>query len=98
LPLVVAVTAVGPLKPVRLAASAIAWSTMRGRKRVAEETLFARLDRLDNRIQSLRWVIRMMAKVLGVDWAEVTSRAQQEMEADERKREADARSREAPDA
>lgn len=65
---------------------------------MSEEPLLARLDRLDNRIQSLRWVIRMMAKLLGMDWAEVTGRAQREMEADEQKREAAARSQEEPDA
>jgi hypothetical protein len=58
---------------------------------VADETLLDRLNRLDNRIMSLRWVIRIMAKTLGMDWSEVTGRAQREMEADEAKREAEAR-------
>jgi hypothetical protein len=63
-----------------------------------DETLLDRLDRLDNRIMSLRWVIRVMAKVLGLDWSEVTGRAQREMEADEAKREAEAKAQGAPDA
>ena len=68
------------------------------RSRVADETLLDRLDRLDNRIMSLRWVIRVMAKVLGLDWAEITGRAQREMEADEAMREAEAKAQGAPDA
>ena len=55
------------------------------------DTIGDRLNRLDSRIASLRWVVRIMAKVLGMDWGEITRRAQSEMEADERKREAEAR-------
>jgi len=65
---------------------------------MSEETMLARLDRLDSRIMSLRWVIRVMAKVLGLDWAEITGRAQREMEADEAMREAEAKAQGAPDA
>jgi len=65
---------------------------------VSEEPLLARLDRLDDRIMSLRWVVRIMAKVLGMDWADVTGRAQRDMEADEQRREAEKRHGEAPDA
>jgi hypothetical protein len=65
---------------------------------MSEETMLTRLDRLDSRIMSLRWVIRVMAKVLGLDWSEVTGRAQREMEADEAMREAKAKAQGAPDA
>ena len=60
--------------------------------------LAERLDRIDSRIMSLRWVVRVMARMLGMDWSEVSRRAQADMEADERKREQEARSRGAADA
>lgn len=63
-----------------------------------EETLGDRVDRLNSRVTSLRWVIRVMARMLGMDWGEVSRRAQSDMEADERKRAVEQRGREAPDA
>ena len=56
-----------------------------------DETVGDRLDRLDARVRSLRWVVRVMARMLGLDWAEISRRAQSDMEADERKREREAR-------
>ena len=62
------------------------------------EPVADRLDRHDARLQSLRHVVRVMARKLGMDWEAVTRQARINMEQDEEKRAQEARRLADPDA